>query len=300
MGRTLDDYTARFTDCPARKPAFGLRRLDPDSDPPDGDDTHDQDDRVGDVDGQRDGLHPDDDDGRVDARTIVGTDLTVARHCYKQLLDHNYHVQSPVHPPDDDDVQAPDEEAFQEVRRGLKRLTPLQLRRLRMVEPVFAATGDLLQMDVHCPVHHVIDPVPPPPDRPGPRRAFNPDLETPDEYKQAIANAVAASAYYKEDWRGIRTWYAFDGRPLNSRGLPTYTPYERKRRMDRLTAHNRLNRPIRGYNGEMIYHGFDILRDRWGRCYADYPTSKKDFKWLFDETTHLFPNPLLNSAEDDA
>ena len=71
-----------------------------------------------------------------------------------------------------------------------------------------------------------------------------------------IIRCVNQSKYCLKGPQGKLKWFAADGRPLNSKGLPTFTDEERQ-----LIA----NRDI-----EFCQHP-DLTLDRWGRPYTDYP-----------------------------
>ena len=115
--------------------------------------------------------------------------------------------------------------------------------------------------------------------RPDPSRIFIDRVKRArlerEEAKCRLANILAASAYSTWDSRdqGRRRWFAFDGRPLNSKMLPVFTDEE--------VAELR-----RGRYKDLP----DLLRDCWGRKYEDYPTDQSEFAWLYDESTYQFDN----------
>jgi len=88
----------------------------------------------------------------------------------------------------------------------------------------------------------------------------------PGEKERVIA-AVQASMFRRQQPNGKWRWYAFDGRPLNAAGLPTFTEEEKEKFKDP------------NFDWTQVP---DITRDAWGRKYADYPTNPNDFDWLYD------------------
>ena len=77
-----------------------------------------------------------------------------------------------------------------------------------------------------------------------------------EEDRNRMARAIAKTAFRGCDEDGVRRWFAADGRPLNSRGLPTFTAEERRQFANR----------------DLLIEAADSLRfDFWGREYADYP-----------------------------
>ena len=95
--------------------------------------------------------------------------------------------------------------------------------------------------------------------------------------RDRIARAIYPSSYVVTTPDGKKRRYTYDGRPMNSRGLPTHTELETE---------------MFFRNGPVEYSMIpDITRDKYGRRYEDYPTDPRDFHWLTDPSTYRMPLP---------
>ena len=83
------------------------------------------------------------------------------------------------------------------------------------------------------------------------------DTDDMDRYRvDLIVRAVDQSKFSKRKPDGKLQWFAADGRPLNARGLPTFTEEEKRQIQSRDISWDQIP---------------DLTLDRWGRRYIDYP-----------------------------
>lgn len=109
-----------------------------------------------------------------------------------------------------------------------------------------------------------------------PAKQLVPEGELLDE-RDRIARAIYPSSYVALTPDGRKQRYTYDGRPMNSRGLPTHTELEIE---------------LFFRNGPVEYSMLpDITRDKYGRRYEDYPTDPRNFHWLTDPSTYRMPLP---------
>ena len=111
-----------------------------------------------------------------------------------------------------------------------------------------------------------------------PAKQLAPQDDPPLDERGRIARAIYPSSYVLRDKDGKKQRYAFDGRPMNSKGLPTFTALEIE---------------VFFKNGPVEYSMLpDITLDRYGRKYEDYPTEVQNFHWLTDPSTYKTPLPF--------
>lgn len=84
--------------------------------------------------------------------------------------------------------------------------------------------------------------------------------DQPIDEKARIANAIYPTSYLLITPEGKKQRFTYDGRPMNSRGLPVFTPEE----LELLKQPNGFSKMP------------DITRDCYGRRYEDYPKLTRD------------------------